>query len=86
MKHLPNLFTLINLVFGSLAIIFILQTGESLVTVNDDVLNINLPEKIWLGSLCIGFAALIDFLTDWLREFVKQLHHSEKNWIRLQML
>jgi CDP-diacylglycerol--serine O-phosphatidyltransferase len=62
MKHLPNLFTLINLLFGSLAIIFILQTGESLVSVNEDVLNINLPEKIWLGSLCIGFAALIDFL------------------------
>src|SRR5271167_4523003 len=62
MKHLPNLFTLINLVFGSLAIIFILQTGESLVSVNEDVLNINLPEKIWLGSICIGIAALVDFL------------------------
>jgi CDP-diacylglycerol---serine O-phosphatidyltransferase len=62
MKHLPNLFTLVNLLFGSLAIIFILQSGQTLVTVNEDVLNINLPEKIWFGSLCIGIAAVVDFL------------------------
>ncbi|HLY69894.1 MAG TPA: CDP-alcohol phosphatidyltransferase family protein [Puia sp.] len=62
MKHLPNLFTLINLLFGSLAVIFILQSGETLASVNEEVLNINLPEKIWLGSLCIGVAAAIDFL------------------------
>jgi CDP-diacylglycerol---serine O-phosphatidyltransferase len=62
MKHLPNFFTLINLLFGSLAVIFILQSGETLASVNEDVLNINLPEKIWLGSLCIGIAAAIDFL------------------------
>jgi CDP-diacylglycerol--serine O-phosphatidyltransferase len=62
MKHLPNFFTLINLLFGSLAVIFILQSGETLASVNEDVLNINLPEKIWLGSLCIGIAAAVDFL------------------------
>jgi CDP-diacylglycerol--serine O-phosphatidyltransferase len=62
MKHLPNLFTLINLLFGSLAVIFILQSGETLASVNEDVVNINLPEKIWLGSLCIGIAAAVDFL------------------------
>ncbi|HEY4877316.1 MAG TPA: CDP-alcohol phosphatidyltransferase family protein [Puia sp.] len=62
MKHLPNFFTLINLLFGSIAVIFILQSGETLASVNEDVLNINLPEKIWLGSLCIGIAAAIDFL------------------------
>ncbi|SRR5579871_4064320 len=61
MKHLPNLFTLINLFFGSLAIIFILQTGQTLVTINEETLTINLPERIWLGSLCIGIAALVDF-------------------------
>jgi CDP-diacylglycerol---serine O-phosphatidyltransferase len=62
MKHLPNFFTLINLLFGSLAVIFILQSGEALASVNEYVLNINLPEKIWLGSLCIGIAAAVDFL------------------------
>jgi CDP-diacylglycerol--serine O-phosphatidyltransferase len=62
MKHVPNFFTLINLLFGSLAVIFILQSGETLASVNEYVLNINLPEKIWLGSLCIGIAAAVDFL------------------------
>jgi CDP-diacylglycerol--serine O-phosphatidyltransferase len=33
-----------------------------LASVNEYVLNINLPEKIWLGSLCIGIAAAVDFL------------------------
>jgi CDP-diacylglycerol--serine O-phosphatidyltransferase len=61
MKHLPNLFTLTSLLFGSLAIIFILQSGETLASINEDILNINLPEKIWLGSLCIGIAAVVDF-------------------------
>ena len=31
MKQIPNLFTLLNLVFGCLAIIFILQNGEQIV-------------------------------------------------------
>src|SRR5579862_9789890 len=61
MKHLPNLFTLINLIFGTCAVIFILQSGQRLVSVNEDVLSINLPEKVWLGSLCIGIAAVVDF-------------------------
>ena len=61
MKHLPNLFTLINLIFGTCAVIFILQSGQTLVSVNEDVLSINLPEKVWLGSLCIGIAAVVDF-------------------------
>ncbi|HLX91175.1 MAG TPA: CDP-alcohol phosphatidyltransferase family protein [Puia sp.] len=61
MKHLPNLFTLINLLFGTLAVIFILQSGQTLVTLNEDTLSINLPEKVWLGSLCIGIAAVVDF-------------------------
>jgi CDP-diacylglycerol--serine O-phosphatidyltransferase len=61
MKHLPNLFTLINLVFGSLAIIFVLQTGQTLVNINEETLTISLPEKVLLGSMCIGIAALVDF-------------------------
>jgi CDP-diacylglycerol--serine O-phosphatidyltransferase len=61
MKHLPNLFTLVNLFFGALATIFILQTGQTIVTVNEETLSISLPEKIWLGSLCIAIAALVDF-------------------------
>nr|MBA2330275.1 CDP-alcohol phosphatidyltransferase [Flavisolibacter sp.] len=34
MKLIPNLFTLLNLVFGCLAIVFILQTGETIVVMD----------------------------------------------------
>ncbi|HET9055774.1 MAG TPA: CDP-alcohol phosphatidyltransferase family protein [Chitinophagaceae bacterium] len=62
MKLLPNIFTLLNLVLGCLAVIFILQTGESIVTINDGLVYQQLPEKINWGCFCIGVAAIIDFL------------------------
>jgi CDP-diacylglycerol--serine O-phosphatidyltransferase len=62
MKQIPNLFTLLNLVFGFLAIILIMQTGETLITVNEGQATINLPEKIYWGAICIGLAAVIDYL------------------------
>ena len=61
MKQIPNLFTLLNLVFGCLAIIFTLQNGFMIsVDVNGAQL-LDIPEKIWLASLFIGLAAIIDF-------------------------
>ena len=62
MKQIPNIFTLLNLVFGSMAIVFILQTGEGIVNHNGEEWKVYLPEKIWWGSVCIGIAALVDFL------------------------
>lgn len=62
MKQIPNLFTLLNLVFGMLAIIFVLQTGESFIQLQEGDAVISFPEKIWWGSICIGLAALVDFL------------------------
>ncbi|MBC7828187.1 MAG: CDP-alcohol phosphatidyltransferase family protein [Chitinophagaceae bacterium] len=73
MKQIPNLFTLLNLVFGCVAIIFILQTGETLVTQNEGTWIAQLPEKIWWGSICIGIAAIIDFLDG----FVARLFKAE---------
>jgi CDP-diacylglycerol--serine O-phosphatidyltransferase len=62
MKQLPNIFTLLNLVAGFLAIIFILQTGETILANGNEGFIITLPEKIVWGSVCIGIAAIIDFL------------------------
>ncbi|HKH61434.1 MAG TPA: phosphatidylcholine/phosphatidylserine synthase [Flavitalea sp.] len=73
MKQIPNLFTLLNLVFGCFAIILILQTGETLVTQNEGTWVAQLPEKIWWGSICIGIAAIIDFLDG----FVAKLFRAE---------
>lgn len=62
MKQIPNIFTLLNLVAGFLAIIFILQTGETIVVQGNEGYLINLPEKIGWGAVCIAIAAIIDFL------------------------
>jgi CDP-diacylglycerol---serine O-phosphatidyltransferase len=62
MKQIPNLFTLLNLVFGCLAIVFTLQNGIIISADDAGGQLIDVPEKIWLASLCIGLAAVIDFL------------------------
>jgi len=62
-KQIPNLFPLLNLLFGCLAVIFVLQTGESLITESEAGTFVpQLPEKIWWGSAFIGLAAVVDFL------------------------
>ena len=63
MKHIPNIFTLLNLFFGCLSIIFILQTGISFIYAADGApVEYVIPEKIWMASLFIGLAAVVDFL------------------------
>jgi CDP-diacylglycerol---serine O-phosphatidyltransferase len=62
MKNIPNLFTLLNLVFGSIAIIFILQPGESIMSYNGEDWKVYLPERIQWGALFIFLAAVVDFL------------------------
>ena len=62
MKHIPNLFTLLNLFFGCLAIVFLLQNGIVIYESPEGKQLLILPEKIWLGSLFIALAAIVDFL------------------------
>ena len=72
MKQVPNIFTLLNLVFGCMAIIFILQTSESVVYVNGQGFpNVSLPEKITWGALCIFAAAIVDFLDGFVARLFK---------------
>src|SRR6266566_1262856 len=63
MKQIPNIFTLLNLLFGCCAIVFALQT-ESINIFQSEALStsINLPEKIYYAAICIGISAIIDFL------------------------
>src|ERR1700754_2459360 len=62
MKNIPNLFTLLNLFFGCIAVILILQNGITILPGEDGAQYISLPEKIGVASLFIGLAALVDFL------------------------
>ncbi len=61
-KQIPNIFTLLNLFFGCLAIIAATQSG--LVISHDENLQqvVDIPEKILYASLFIGIAAVVDFL------------------------
>ena len=72
MKQIPNLFTLLNLVFGCLAIVCILQTGETIVVLGEGgASQVTLPEKIWWGALFIFAAAIVDFLDGFLARLLK---------------
>jgi len=72
MKHLPNIFTLLNLFFGCIAIICILQNGITIVNNPDASQYMDIPERIWLAPLFIGLAALVDFLDGFLARLFKQ--------------
>jgi CDP-diacylglycerol---serine O-phosphatidyltransferase len=71
MKQIPNIVTLLNLFFGCLAIIFILQPGESIVGFNEEGSILNIPEKITWGCICIGIAAIVDFLDGFVARLFK---------------
>jgi CDP-diacylglycerol---serine O-phosphatidyltransferase len=72
MKQIPNLFTLLNLVCGCIAIVLILQNGEQIVLLgNEGITNVNLPEKITWGSYFIFSAAIIDFLDGFVARLFK---------------
>jgi CDP-diacylglycerol---serine O-phosphatidyltransferase len=78
MKQIPNLFTLLNLIFGCIAIVYILEPGLILLPLDSEG-NILIPpaqieyvpEKVVLGSLFIGMAAVVDFLDGFVARLFK---------------
>ncbi len=71
MKQIPNLFTLLNLFFGCIAIVFVLQNGIEIITDTNGTQLLILPEKIWMASLFIGLAAVVDFLDGFVARLFK---------------
>jgi len=77
MKQIPNIFTLINLIFGCIAIVLILQTGETIVLLDQmGASQVTLPERIWQGALFIFGAAVVDFFDGFLARALRA--NSEK--------
>lgn len=70
-KQIPNLFTLLNLLFGCLAILYTLQNGIVIQYAADGTQLIDIPEKIWMASLFIGLAAVVDFLDGFVARLFK---------------
>jgi CDP-diacylglycerol--serine O-phosphatidyltransferase len=62
MKHIPNVFTLLNLFFGCIANFCILQNVIEIHYKEQGGQYVDIPERIWLASLFIAIAAVIDFL------------------------
>ncbi len=65
MKQIPNIVTLLNLICGCIAIVFTLQ--NSIVLIPDDTNPLGqqlsvVPERIYIASLFIALAAVVDFL------------------------
>jgi len=71
MKQIPNIFTLLNLFFGCIAIVFALQNTIDIKYLPDGGEYIKLTEKIYYASLFIGIAAVIDFLDGFVARLLK---------------
>ncbi|MEO8822556.1 MAG: CDP-alcohol phosphatidyltransferase family protein [Ginsengibacter sp.] len=72
MKQIPNIFTLLNLFAGCLAIVFALQTNSVIFYLNDQyVSSFNIPEKLSWAAICIIIAAVIDFLDGFVARLLK---------------
>jgi CDP-diacylglycerol---serine O-phosphatidyltransferase len=72
MKQIPNIFTLLNLFFGCIAIVFILQNQNFNIeyTAEGVYQIIRVPEYWWYASLFIGLAAVVDFFDGFVARFL----------------
>jgi CDP-diacylglycerol---serine O-phosphatidyltransferase len=70
-KAIPNIFTLLNLFFGCLAIIATVQTGLMISTDVTGTQVVEIPEQIFMASVFIGVAAIIDFLDGFVARLLK---------------
>ena len=69
---IPNIFTLLNLFFGCIAIVFALQTNSIIIYMSDQFnTSFDIPEKISWAAICIMIAALIDFLDGFVARLLK---------------
>ncbi|MCW3090712.1 MAG: pssA [Ferruginibacter sp.] len=72
MKQIPNIFTLLNLFFGCIAIVFALQTESIVIYTSDEFTSsFNIPEKLSYAALFLFASALVDFLDGFVARFFK---------------
>ncbi|MGB5008488.1 MAG: CDP-diacylglycerol--serine O-phosphatidyltransferase [Ferruginibacter sp.] len=71
-RHIPNIFTLINLFLGCIAIVFALQTETISIYVGEDLSShYNIPEKLGVAAFFIMAAAIVDFLDGFVARLLK---------------
>ncbi len=67
---LPNLLTLLNLIFGCIAIVYLLQNGIAILDNEDGQIITLQPEQIYLAPLFIALAAVVDFFDGFVARLV----------------
>lgn len=70
-KNIPNYFTLLNLVFGCIAIVLILQPVNSILLLQTGELVIQSPERLILASFFIFAAGVVDFFDGFVARLMK---------------
>jgi CDP-diacylglycerol--serine O-phosphatidyltransferase len=72
MKQVPNIFTLLNLFFGCIAIIYIMQPNSGIVSLDEaGASEVIFPERMAFGALFIFFAAAVDFFDGFFARMLK---------------
>lgn len=70
-KQIPNIFTLLNLFLGCIAIVHIMQSGLTLsIDASGDNL-VEIPERMYLASVFIAAAAMVDFFDGFVARLLK---------------
>ena len=70
-KHIPNLFTLMNLFFGCCAIVATFQSGTMATIDESGGMLIEIPEPIFYASLFITLAGVMDFFDGFVARWLK---------------
>ena len=78
MKNIPNIFTLLNLCMGCIAIVLILQTNESIINLQGNEWKIYFPESIAWASAFILLAAIVDFFDGFVARLFKSTSEMGK--------
>jgi CDP-diacylglycerol--serine O-phosphatidyltransferase len=65
-KQIPNLFTLLNLFFGCIAIVYITEPGIIITESPSGQNLIEIPQQIYRASICIALAAVVDYFDGFL--------------------
>ena len=65
-KQIPNLFTLLNLFFGCIAIVYIMEPGIIITEGPAGQNLIEIPQQIYRASICIALAAVVDYFDGFL--------------------
>ena len=72
MKHIPNIFTCANLFFGCLAIVYALQLEVVyMYEVDGQRIMQSMQASLWMASIFIAVAAVIDFLDGFVARLLK---------------